>query len=221
MIASLEQFQEYIEKGLIDEENIRYEQIGNVIYLMSVPTEEHESIVGEVYTQFRNYFRGKFCQAYTSNTGLDLFNKVSLLRELEEFQIYFKGKLDKGSENIYLLPDIEVICDRSKGLFGKNGYKGVPKLIVEVLSSGTADKDLKEKLKIYEFIGVSEYWIIKDIRNVSVYLLDGETKRYIKTEYTLDSLENNFLYQKNVLDIPVKSFEGLTINLDEKIFNFG
>ena len=93
----------------------------------------------------------------------------------------------------------------------------MPKLIVEVLSPKTASKDLKEKLKIYEAIGVSEYWIIHDIGMVSVYLLDGETKEYICIPYTLDSLENNFLYRKTVLEIPVKSFEGLTINLDEKI----
>ena len=55
MATSLEQFREYIEKGLIDEDIIRYEQVGNVIYLMSVPTKEHEDIVYEVLGQFREY----------------------------------------------------------------------------------------------------------------------------------------------------------------------
>ena len=216
MATSLEQFREYIEKGLIDEDIIRYEQVGNVIYLMSVPTKEHEDIVYEVFGQFREYLKDSSCKAYGPTTGLDLFNMVSFLKELEAFQTLFKDKLKKGSENIYLLPDLQVICNTSRDLFGSNGYKGIPKLIVEVLSPSTADKDLEEKLELYAAIGVSEYWIIHDVRNVWVHLLDTNTLKYVRTVYSLDTLENSFIYLKSILEVPVKSFKDLTIKFDPK-----
>jgi Uma2 family endonuclease len=55
-------------------------------------------------------------------------------------------------------PDICVICDPSK--VDEKGGVGVPDMIVEVLSPGSATRDLKIKFDIYQEFGVKEYWIV-------------------------------------------------------------
>ncbi|ERM84983.1 hypothetical protein P872_23275 [Rhodonellum psychrophilum GCM71 = DSM 17998] len=66
----------------------------------------------------------------------------------------------KKNEDIFTVvqPDICVICDRSK--LDEAGCIGAPDLIIEILSPGNNQKELKYKYKVYEESGVKEYWII-------------------------------------------------------------
>ena len=54
--------------------------------------------------------------------------------------------------------DICIICDSSK--LDDKGCIGAPDLIIEIVSSGTAQKDVVEKFRIYEDAGVREYWLV-------------------------------------------------------------
>jgi len=73
-------------------------------------------------------------------------------------------------------PDITVICDREK--IDDKGCKGAPDFIIEIVSPGTVEKDMKYKLQLYEKHGVPEYWIVLPAeRIVQVYKLN-EKKRY-------------------------------------------
>ena len=65
---------------------------------------------------------------------------------------------DDDSTDTVVQPDISVFCDAS--LIDERGAKGAPDLVVEVLSPATAHKDQTEKLKLYEEVGVREYWIV-------------------------------------------------------------
>ena len=58
-----------------------------------------------------------------------------------------------------LQPDIVYIGPERAGIV-KNHVAGAPDLVVEVLSPGTARRDLGEKLKLYAEAGVAEYWIV-------------------------------------------------------------
>jgi len=62
------------------------------------------------------------------------------------------------SEYDVVQPDVFVVCDEKK--IAEANIQGAPDLIVEVLSSGTAIKDKREKKKVYEKYGVKEYIII-------------------------------------------------------------
>jgi Uma2 family endonuclease len=42
----------------------------------------------------------------------------------------------------------------------RDRVEGAPDLVVEVLSPGTARRDLGEKLRLYAEAGVAEYWIV-------------------------------------------------------------
>ena len=67
-------------------------------------------------------------------------------------------------------PDLLVVCDKSK--IDSRGLKGAPDFIIEILSPGSAVKDMKEKLALYEKHGVKEYWVIHpDETVIEVFLL--------------------------------------------------
>ena len=75
-------------------------------------------------------------------------------------------------------PDLLVLCDRNK--LDEAGCRGEPDLIVEILSPGTAHKDLKVKFDRYERAGVREYWIVDPSgKTVQIFTLglDGKYGR--------------------------------------------
>ncbi|MEH7238177.1 Uma2 family endonuclease [Bacillus sp. JJ1562] len=80
-----------------------------------------------------------------------------------------------------------VICDLEENSNENDYYKGVPTLVVEVLSKSTRSKDLIKKLDLYMSTGVSEYWIVNpDNKEVTVYLFEdhniGNSATYKKNE---------------------------------------
>jgi Uma2 family endonuclease len=179
----------------------RYEQIGNVIYMMSAPSVMHEAIIAEVFGQLWTYLNGKPCRVFSSNLGLDLKEFIPSIKELPGFRSYFK----KGKEEeTFLLPDISVICGADKTRFSPHGYSGIPRMLIEVMSPSTAALDFEEKRSIYEAIGVGEYWVISDAQNVAAYVLqDG---KFVKTLYQTE---------ETILEVPVSVFPDLLIRFDK------
>ena len=55
-------------------------------------------------------------------------------------------------------PDILVVCDQAK--ITEKNIQGTPDLVIEILSPATSVKDRREKKRLYERFGVSEYIII-------------------------------------------------------------
>ena len=65
-------------------------------------------------------------------------------------------------------PDITVICDEKKR--GYEGCRGVPDLVIEILSPSNTAIEMERKLKLYQDAGVKEYWIVDPENNgVTVY----------------------------------------------------
>jgi Uma2 family endonuclease len=189
----------------LSDDYLRCEQIGNVVYMMLLPTRIHEAIVCEVLGQLGNYLDGKPCKVYGSNIGLDLKASIPRFKDMPSVQDNFKKKPGKGKEGeSYLLPDISVICDNDERRYGSHGYQGVPRLLIEVSSPATNERDFYEKRDIYEVIGVGEYWIISDAQNVTVFVLkDG---KYVRYKYETE---------EQPLLIPVSVFPDLVIKLDK------
>ena len=72
------------------------------------------------------------------------------------------------------------------------GVTGVPALIVEVLSLGTAEYDRKIKKDIYEIIGVPEYWIADPAsKSIEIYILKDSKYDLFKIyhKYSQDDIE--------------------------------
>lgn len=62
---------------------------------------------------------------------------------------------------------------------GDQVIEGVPDLVVEILSPGTAGCDLGVKRNAYETAGVPEYWIV-DPEAATIEVLTIEASRYVR-----------------------------------------
>lgn len=131
---------------------------------------------------------------------------------------------DVHADNVYLyvdernrvIPDLMIVCDRSK--YKNNGYHGVPKFIVEVLSNRYIKNDRVEKMALYSKIGVEEYWIVDyKAQRIEVYLLSDKT--YILHDtYTLELDKDSEDYNEEV-SVKLISFPLIEIKLKE-VFDF-
>lgn len=75
-----------------------------------------------------------------------------------------------------LVPDIFVYCE-SLPEDDTQRFKGIPKLVIEILSPSTAFYDTTRKMQIYEQMGVMEYWIVSPTAQIlTVYNFKEETR---------------------------------------------
>jgi prevent-host-death family protein len=135
---------------LYHETEDRYEYIDGEIYWLSSPRTAHQIAVSELFVIFYNFFEGKKCTPMIAPYDIEL---------------------KRTPENINIVqPDIMIICDLEEHLNENDYYKGVPSLVVEVLSKSTQRKDLIKKLDLYMWCGVDEYWIVNpENMEVTVY----------------------------------------------------
>jgi Uma2 family endonuclease len=121
----------------------RVELIKGKIFKMSpAPNFDHQVLAGEVYGTLRDFLRKKTCKVFIAPFDVRLPRK-----SIEDSAIY-----------TVLQPDVCVVCDPAK--FDKKGCIGAPDIVVEVLSPGNNEKEMKNKFDIYEESGVKEYWIV-------------------------------------------------------------
>lgn len=129
------------------QEEVWDEMINGKIILMSPrPSTNHNRISSNIYSIFRNFLKGKTCEAIAD--GMDLY-----LSETERY-----------------VPDGMIVC--KPDIIKPDGVHGAPDLVVEVLSPSTARNDRGRKKDSYEAATVQEYWIVEPIsKTVEVYLL--------------------------------------------------
>lgn len=127
----------------------RYEYIDGQAYLLTSPRVTHQTVLGNLYMSFRQWFKDKKCIPYLSP---------------------FDVTLKKGENNMNVVqPDLLVVCDPDNKN-SKDKYTGIPSLVIEILSTSTARMDLIKKLDLYMLTGVREYWIVNYMaREVTVY----------------------------------------------------
>lgn len=136
--------------NLAYQDDLREELIGGKVVAMSPsPTVNHNRVASNIFYLFRHHLKGRKCEPFAD--GVDL---------------YLTG------DDIFI-PDFMVVCDPDK--VRQDGVHGVPDLVAEVLSPGTAKNDRGRKKDVYEACGVQEYWIVSPSdKTVEQYLLkDG------------------------------------------------
>ena len=161
------------------DDGVRYELIDGVIYMMSpAPAWEHQNVVGELYAQLHSFLRGKPCKVFVSP---------------------FDVRLNANeNDDTVVQPDIVVICDRLK--LSGTGCKGVPDMLIEVLSPATAANDTLLKFNKYLKAGVKEYWIVDpDSKVASVHILENG-------KYTVSAYSDTDV-------IPVQTLDGCMIDM--------
>ena len=143
----------------------RWELIDGIPYNMSpAPRVRHQGILMELSRQFANYLVDKPYRLFAAPFDVRL-------PESDES--------DNQVETV-VQPDLSVICDRTR--LDEAGCRGAPDLIVEILSPGTAHKDLKVKFDRYERAGVREYWIVDPAEKTVMVFTRGADGRYGRPE---------------------------------------
>jgi Uma2 family endonuclease len=173
-------YEEFTE--LYENTDERYEYIDGEAYLLGSPKITHQSVLGNIYTILRLWFKGKKCMPYLSP---------------------FDVTLKKSENNICIVqPDVLVICDL-ENKSSKDRYTGVPTLVVEILSESTSRMDLIKKMDLYMQTGIQEYWIVNyvnrevtvyrfeknDIADMKVYVRDDTVKSFVFDGLTADMNE--------------------------------
>ncbi|MDQ0156316.1 Uma2 family endonuclease [Robertmurraya andreesenii] len=166
-------FEEFLK--LQQESEERYEYIDGEIYLLASPRTAHQIAVTELFGIFYNFFQGK---------------------EWRPMVAPYDIELRRSEENINVVqPDLMIICDLKENLNEDDYYKGVPSLVVEVLSNSTKRKDMIKKLDLYLSCGVKEYWIVNpDNKEVTVYLFEDHNISKHAT-YKADEAAQSFIYE--------------------------
>jgi Uma2 family endonuclease len=147
-----------------DSEDGVYELVHGCPYMISSPDLRHQDTVGKIYRQLADFLDGKPCKVIISPFDVRLFPK------------------DDDSDNVVYLPDLMVVCDKSKLADGKS-CKGSPDFVIEVTSRTTRKMDIDYKRRDYEKAGVKEYWVVERDK-LHVYRLD-ENSRYVEIIHPL------------------------------------
>lgn len=81
-------------------------------------------------------------------------------------------------------PDIFFIASENLKIYDEEGYvKGVPDLIIEILSPSSKTYDINLKKDLYEKFGVAEYWVINpDTKQSKGYSFNGKSYELIGEE---------------------------------------
>jgi len=181
MVAPLKKEKKFTYKDYLEwQDEKRWEIIDGVAYDMSpAPSRKHQWIVGELFTQFHNYLKGKPCQVYVAPFDV---------------RLPYGDEADSDIETV-VQPDIVVVCDSKK--LDDAGCRGAPDIVIEVTSPHTAKKDLLTKRSLYEKHKVKEYWIIfPETEEVVIFRLKdgkyGEPEEYKKGDKIVTEIFNDF-----------------------------
>jgi Uma2 family endonuclease len=129
---------------------------GRIFKMSPAPSTSHQKISGKLHGRLFNFFEPHSCNLFAAPFDVRLLDKK-------------KSTLDKEIHTV-VQPDLCVICDDTK--LDERGAIGAPDLVIEILSPGNSNKEMKYKFDLYEEAGVLEYWIVNPAdKTVFIYVL--------------------------------------------------
>lgn len=138
----------------------RLEYIDGIVYMTPSPSTMHQRISGRLHAKLFNFLEGKECEVFPAPFDIEL-------------RIVDDSQVDQPEKSKVVIPDLSVICDKTK--LAENKYVGSPDLIMEIISPSNQAHDLVKKLNLYMQCGVKEYWIVNPLLNtVQIYVLNEE-----------------------------------------------
>ena len=123
---------------LFPDDGKRHELIDGVHYVTPSPRLRHQDLVGRLYGEIFLY-----------------------LREHPEAGRVFLSPLDVVlSHYDIVVPDLLFVASDQSGIMTEKNIQGAPALVVEVLSKSTRKRDAQIKRRLFEQVGVREYWLV-------------------------------------------------------------
>ncbi|MDX2189753.1 MAG: Uma2 family endonuclease [Bacteroidota bacterium] len=157
---------------------------GKVLQMSPAPLDIHQKLVLNIASEIKQVLKHKKCQVRVAPFDVRFPNMKKSSQDIDIFDV--------------VQPDICVICDPDK--IDLRGCVGAPDMIIEVLSSSTAKKDLNEKFNLYQENKVGEYWVVFPFeKTINVYLLDDQGLYILDASYNEEP------------KIPVKTIPGFEI----------
>ena len=81
-------------------------------------------------------------------------------------------------------PDLIVVLTRKRKIVTPTKIKGVPDLVVEILSRSTEKVDRGLKRELYQRAGVPEFWLVDSAdQSIEQHVLEAGTYRLVATEH--------------------------------------
>ena len=163
MIANPQDYQKMTAEEYLkweSQQEIRHEYVDGEILAMTGGTIPHNEMALNFYTALRPHLRQRGCRVNVSDV-----------------------KVQANQNSRYFYPDLVVTCDRED--LKSRDFVQHPKVIVEVLSPGTASYDRGDKFKYYrQMLSLQEY-VLVDSESISVEVYHrGEGKMWLYYAFT-------------------------------------
>ena len=131
----------------------RHELIAGEHYVTPSPNTQHQRIVGSLHLLIASWLE-------TRPVGQVFLAPYDVV--LSEFDV--------------VEPDLVYLSnERAAQVLTPLHANGVPEIVIEIASKGTRKRDETVKRRLYERMGVSEYWVVDpEIDAVRVYRRDGD-----------------------------------------------
>lgn len=141
----------YADWEKLPDDGNRYEIIEGALYMTTAPSNFHQWIISRLH-------RSVAIPAEDKGLGVAYFAPIGVL-------------LPTGAA---VQPDFLVVLRQNTDIIHEGRIRGVPNLIVEVISPGSADYDEGVKLEAYAQAGVPEYAVIDPaMRKLRLYALEA------------------------------------------------
>lgn len=176
------------------------EQINGEVYALANATYRHSDVVYNIRDNIKDKIGTLKCKVYCENLGIRYNTNAS----------------DEKCKKDEVVPDVMIVCDRSKLKGGC--YYGVPKFVAEVASPSTAARDRTLKMRIYQNLGVSEYWLVKPQGSLEIYYLkNGNYELFDDLVFCNDNDDDD--YNANKI-ITLREFPNVSMTLGDIFFDY-
>jgi Uma2 family endonuclease len=129
---------------------------GKIFKMSPAPSTNHQRISRKLTGIMLSAFKNHSCELFVAPFDVRLIDKKKSTLDQEIFTV--------------VQPDLCVICDETK--IDERGAIGAPDLVIEILSPGNSNKEMKYKFDLYEEAGVQEYWIVNPAdKTLFIYVL--------------------------------------------------
>lgn len=138
----------------------------------------HEIIDGE---HFVNPAPNLYHQEVSRHIQFQLYTQI----ELADLGKVMNAPVDlQLSDHDIVQPDLVIVTKSRKHILTPIKIKGIPDLVVEILSPSNPRHDLETKRRLYENASIPEYWIVSpdEHRIAQLILQDGRYAESTETE---------------------------------------
>jgi Uma2 family endonuclease len=134
----------------------RYEIVDGEIFMTPAPSIRHQDISSRLHSRLGPFLESSGAgRLFAAPTGV------------------------RFSDDVVVQPDLLVVLAEHRSRIAEQVIDGPPDLVVEILSPGTARRDLVAKRELYARFGVPEYWIV-DSEGSNIEVLTPEHGAYTR-----------------------------------------